>query len=266
MKKIVIVGNGPAGVSAAVYAARSGVDTTVVYWGDSALDKAAEIENYYGFVEPISGKELKDNGIAQAKRLGVNFVEDEVIGIGFEETLVVEGVKGKYEGGAVILATGSSRKSPKIKGIKEFEGKGVSYCAICDGFFYKDKEVVVLGNGEYANHEAEVLRQTASKVTVLENIKEVYGVKTVEGVILENDEKVQTSGVFVALGTAGSADFAMKIGAMTDNNKIIVNENMETNVPGLLAAGDCTGGMLQVAKAVYEGAKAGLTAAKFVKK
>lgn len=289
---ILIIGSGPAGISAALYAKRAGADVTVVSRGSGALAKAERIENYYGLAEPVSGAELEANGIAGAKRLGVKFVEGEVVGLAMNDDftgLVVQTAKEKFEAGAVILAAGSTRLAPKIPGLKEMEGKGVSYCAICDAFFYRGKVAAVLGEGEYALHEAEILLPHASKVMLFTNGKEPTvaipdsievhkekvsaveaatenGTERVSGVMTEDGTLTPVNGLFVALGTAGSVDLARKIGAAVDNNRIVTDVEMATNVPGLYAAGDCNGGLLQVVKAAYEGAVAGLAAAKYVRK
>lgn len=289
---ILIIGSGPAGISAALYAKRAGADVTVISRGSGALAKAERIENYYGLAEPVSGAELEANGIAGAKRLGVKFVEGEVVGLAMNDDftgLVVQTAKEKFEAGAVILAAGSTRLAPKIPGLKEMEGKGVSYCAICDAFFYRGKVAAVLGEGEYALHEAEILLPHASKVMLFTNGKEPTvaipdsievhkekvsaveaatenGTERVSGVMTEDGTFTPVNGLFVALGTAGSVDLARKIGAAVDNNRIVTDAEMATNVPGLYAAGDCNGGLLQVVKAAYEGAIAGLAAAKYVRK
>lgn len=289
---ILIIGSGPAGISAALYAKRAGADVTVISRGSGALAKAERIENYYGLAEPVSGAELEANGIAGAKRLGVKFVEGEVVGLAMNDDftgLVVQTAKEKFEAGAVILAAGSTRLAPKIPGLKEMEGKGVSYCAICDAFFYRGKVAAVLGEGEYALHEAEILLPHASKVMLFTNGKEPTvaipdsievhkekvsaveaatenGMERVSGVMTEDGTLTPVNGLFVALGTAGSVDLARKIGAAVDNNRIVTDTEMATNVPGLYAAGDCNGGLLQVVKAAYEGAVAGLAAAKYVRK
>lgn len=275
MADVVIVGSGPAGISAALYTARGGVRTTVISKGSGALGKTDKIQNYYGFPDVISGEELEQNGIEGAKKLGVRFVEGEAVSIGYEEKLVVETSEGKYPADFVVLATGTQRKAPKIPGLKEMEGRGVSYCAVCDAFFYQQKHVAVFGSGEYALHEVEVLMKTAASVTVftdgaplaadfpaeirieVRRIREILGAEKVEAVLLEDGSRVPADGVFVACGTAGGSDLARKIGAQTENGNIVTDEKMRTTVPGLYSAGDCNGGMLQIAKAVYEGAVAG---------
>ena len=137
-----------------------------------ALGKASEIENYYGFSQPISGKDLISEGMEGARRLGAEIISDEVLGISYSDKLTVITEGGEYEADSVVLATGTSRMAPKIKGLKEYEGHGISYCAVCDAFFYRGKDVAVLGNGNYALHEALELLPTSSSVTILTNGKE----------------------------------------------------------------------------------------------
>lgn len=284
MPNIVIIGSGPAGVSAALYAARAGVETTVLTKGPGALDRAELIQNYYGFAEPISGAELERRGIEGAKALGVQFVTTEAVGLTYMDKLTVETLAGDFPADAVILATGASRAAPHIPGLAGLEGHGVSYCATCDAFFYRGKDVAVLGSGEYALHEVQALLPVVKSVTLLTNgspltasfppevtvcpekVNAILGEERVSGVELSGGKTVALSGVFVALGVAGSTALARKLGAEVDGNRILVDKHMQTTLPGLYAAGDCTGGLLQVAKAVYEGALAGTEAAKALRK
>lgn len=288
MKEIIIIGSGPAGISASLYTARAGIKTTVISKGYGALEKAELIENYYGIGEPVSGKDLHERGTESAKALGVEFISDEIVGLSYFDKFVISGVDGEYYADSVILATGSERKAPKIKGLPEFEGRGVSFCAICDAFACRSKDTVVIGSGEYALHEATVLARTSSKVTVLTNgakltipkeaftkagfeiieteVDEICGESRVSKVKFTDGTSIPTAMVFVAVGTAGSTELARKAGAYIENGKISVDEKMSAGIPGLYAAGDCTGGLLQIAKAVYEGAKAGLSATAFLKK
>lgn len=286
MAKVVIIGSGPAGVSAALYTARAGIDTTVLTRGPGALARAEGIENYYGVPGPVSGAELERRGIEGAKAVGVQFVEAEAVGLTFTDKLTVETLSGDYPADAVILATGASRAAPPIPGLKDLEGHGVGYCATCDAFFYRGKDVAVLGSGEYALHEASALLPLAKSVTLLtggapltaefppeialctEKVEAILGEEAgkVTGVRLAGGKELPLDGVFVALGVAGSTALARKMGAEVDGNRIVVDEHMMTTVPGLFAAGDCTGGLLQVAKAVYEGAMAGNEAAKALRK
>ncbi len=285
---VLIIGAGPAGISAALYARRGGLEVTVVTKGieTGGLAKADKIENYYGFAEPISGKELLRRGAAGAKRLGVHIVEDELLGLSFNDTFdgfKAEAKKHIFEAPAVILAAGAARTTLPLPGIQEFEGRGVSYCAICDAFFFRGKTVAVIGSGEYALHEAEVLLPHAKKVLLLTNgekpavklpdtielhtekLAAVEGEGRVERIRLEDGRELPADGVFLAIGTAGSTELARKIGALLEGANIKTDDKQATNVPGLFAAGDCTGGLLQVSKAVYEGSVAGLAALRYVR-
>ena len=278
MENIIIVGAGPAGISAALYAARGNMDPLIINTGIGSLEKAEKIENYYGLERPLSGKELFERGLEQARALGVRILDAQVVGMGGFDTFEVKTTEGDFEARSVILATGSKRASAKIPGVKEFEGKGVSYCAVCDAFFYRGKDVAVLGNSDFALHEAEELSKenaidvNTMKIQAIEGDERVQGLRLKGDVSLQEAGEPQTSfapaeGVFVALGTAGSSEMARQIGAeLNEKGNIRVNEEMETTVPGLYAAGDCTGGLLQVAKAVHDGAQAGLSACQYVRK
>lgn len=295
MENIVIIGAGPAGISAALYAARGNMDPLVINNGIGALEKAEKIENYYGLEQPLSGKELYERGISQAEALGVRILDAEVLGISGFDTFTVKTTAGDFDTVSVILATGGKRSAPKIPGLKEFEGRGVSYCAVCDAFFYRGKEVAVVGNGEFALHEAEELRNVTQDVTIYTDGKEpefsrehpiavntmkiqaIEGDDKVSGLLMQSDTAAQDAeapensfypadGVFVALGTAGSTEIARQMGAeITDKGNIKTDEEMATTIPGLFAAGDCTGGLLQVSKAVYEGSMAAISAGKYVR-
>ena len=295
MENIVIIGAGPAGISAALYAARGNMNPLVINNGIGALEKAEKIENYYGLEQPLSGKELYERGIAQAKALGVRIQDAEVLGISGVDTFTVKTTAGDFDTVSVILATGGKRSAPKIPGLKEFEGRGVSYCAVCDAFFYRGKEVAVVGNGDFALHEAEELRNVTQDVTIYTDGKEpefsrehpiavntmkiqaIEGDDKVSGLLMQSDIAAQDAeapensfypadGVFVALGTAGSTEIARQMGAeISDRGNIKTDEEMATTIPGLFAAGDCTGGLLQVSKAVYEGSMAAISAGKYVR-
>lgn len=284
MYDVIIIGAGPAGISASIYAKRGNLNVLVIYNDKSSLEKAEKIDNYYGFENGIYGNKLYQDGINQAKNLGVDIKNEEVIKIEFEETgYSVTTLEGKYKSKTIILATGNKKNTPNIKGIKEFEGKGISYCAICDGFFYKDKDVAIIGSGNYAISETNDLINITKQITILTNggkapeiradnvkinekeIKEIRGENRAEEIEFTDNSRLKTEGIFIAEGIAGSLEFAKKLGIITKNNKIIVNEKMETNVPGIYACGDCTGGLLQISKAVYEGTVAGLQAIQYLK-
>ena len=291
MYDVIIIGNGPAGISASLYIRRAGFKVAVVSSGKSSLSKASKIENYYGFENGISGEELQKRGIKQAENLGVEIIEKQAVGLkyasttelAYEVTVANQGIDEKYETRVIVIATGANRKQPDIRGIKEFEGRGVSYCAVCDGAFYKGKDVAVVGSGEYAIEELEELLPMAKSVSLLTNgnkaienrnnieinekeIQEFRGDTKIKEVLFKDGTKKELDGVFIAEGVASSIDFAKKIGANVENNNIIVNEEMETTVKNVYACGDCTGGILQVSKAVYDGTKAGLAIIKRLRK
>ena len=285
MYDVIIIGAGPAGISASLYIKRANLNPLVLYNDKSSLEKTEKIDNYYGFEKGIDGKKLYEDGIKQAENLDIEIKNEEVIKIEFEEDgYSVTTANNKYNSKLVILATGNKKNTPNIKGIKEFEGKGISYCAICDGFFYKDKNVVVIGSGNYAISETNDLINISKEITILTNgnkapeiradnvkvnekeIREVRGNPRVEEIEFKDDTKLKIDGIFIAEGTAGSLEFAKKLGIITKNNKIIVNEKMETNVPGIYACGDCTEGLLQISKAVYQGTVAGLEVIKFLRR
>jgi len=283
MGKVIIIGGGPAGISAALYAKRANLDVSVFYMPNSSLNKAHMIENYYG-IEQISGQDLYEAGIKQAQRLNIEMIPEEVLSLEYTGRFNVVTGTNTYEADALILATGAYRATPPIKGLKEKEGKGVSYCAVCDGFFYRKKRVAVLGDASYAAHEAEYLSNLTPTLYILTNGKEIKDdklkqyelhtgkIKAIEGeakierIVFEDDSVLEIDGLFIAEGSAGSVDLARKIGTLIENNKIVVDENMRTNIPGLYACGDCTKGLLQVSKAVYEGAQAATDVIKFLRK
>lgn len=327
MTDIFIIGNGPAGVSAAIYALRAGLSVKITGKDAGALSKTDKIENYYGFPEPITGSELHDRGISQAKHLGADILKHEVFDIEYlfadssadpasaeyinHFRIITSG--GIFNSKALILAAGTSRRAPAINGLKDHEGRGVSYCAVCDAFFYRGQPVAVIGNGDYALSEALHLVPTSSEVFILTDgndftsekfsltaeaiesarmnnagaiklpdditvavaggalhfdsrrISEIKGEPVVSSVVFNDGSDLEAAGVFIALGTASASDLARKLGVTDSEGKLVVNEDLSTFVPGFFAAGDCTGGMLQVSKAVYDGARAGTSAVKFIR-
>ena len=305
---IIIIGAGPAGISASLYAKRANLNVLVLYSGESQLEKAHKIDNYYGFPDGIAGGDLYKSGIAQAMNLGVDVIEAEVTHIEMTEPppatrYSVRAGGTEYSAPAVILATGNKRLRPPIEGIAEFEGRGVSYCAVCDGFFYRKKNVVVIGSGTFAVEEAAHLAHIAGSVTILTD--GMSGEEVMSAVASSSDDVVRTKikidtrkiarilpdkenakvggvefadesasgggqieadGVFVALGSAGAVDFAKKLGLALNGDSIKADEKMATNAPGIFSCGNANGGLLQVCKAVYEGGAAGLSAADYVRR
>lgn len=278
----IVIGAGPAGISASLYLKRANKNVLVLYYGLAELEKAHQIDNYYGFPNGISGKDLYQNGIEQAKNLEIPVKNEEVLNIMMNENFHYNVVTKNetYEAKTVILATGNKRLKPNIPGIKEYEGKGVSYCAICDGFFYRKKKVAVLGNSDYAMEEAKELSNVTKDVYILTDGKElegdtefevidkeiqaISGEERVKSVLFADGTSLELDGVFVAEGIAGGANFAKKLGIYLDGDKIVTDENMATNIPGVYVCGNLAGGLLQVNKAVYEGAVAALSAVKYI--
>lgn len=280
MKQLVIIGQGPAGISAALYAVRGGADVTVIANGAGALARAGLIQNYYGFEDGISGRELIEAGVRQAEKLGVRMVRGELFGIEYgEEGFAVKTSAGTLDAGAAVIACGTQRNTPPIAGIDAFDGRGVSYCAVCDAFFFRGKKVGVVGSGAYAASEYEVLKGVIQDVTALTNgeapqfslpcdtrkIARLEGGDALERVVFADGSAEAFDGLFIACGTAGAFELSRKLGLETANGKIVTDERRATNVPGIFAAGDCTAGMQQIAKAVCDGMIAGTEALKYLK-
>lgn len=283
MYDVIIIGKGPAGISAALYAKRAGLSVIVIGKEIGALKDAKIVENYYGIT--ATGKEISEAGLQQAKELGIPIKTEEVLSIFYDNGFKIETNKENYSAKALLLATGVNRVKSAIKGLKEYEGKGISYCAICDGFLYKEQDIAVLGTGKYAIHEAQELSNIAKTITILTNGEELeskvkcknikinekqiegfYGDTIIRKVKFIDNTELPIKGIFIAEGIATSLDFARKLGAKIEQNRIIVNNKMETNIPGLYAAGDCIGGLLQISTAVAEGAIAGTEIIKFIRK
>lgn len=281
----IIIGGGPAGVSAALYTLRSNLSTLIVAGAAGSLEKAEKIDNYYGFPGGISGPQLLQRGLEQARALGAEVVEAQVLKLMPGAQQEVHTTEGLFTASAVLLATGTGRKKPSDLPVEEFEGRGVSYCAICDGFFHRGKPVAVLGGGEYAKSEALELTAFAGSVTVLtggappevdmgeltvrtdavKGLVEASPGGPLQAVEFEDGSRLELSGLFVAIGTASAGDLARAAGILTNTAGIEVDRDGRTNLPGFFAAGDCVGGLLQVAKAVGDGAHAGLAMAAYAR-
>lgn len=280
MFDVIIIGKGPAGLSASLYTVRAGLKTLVIGKDDSALVKADRIENYFGFSAPVSGKYLLEQGESQARRLGVKFNASEVIAIEKGEYFDIYTAEENYSCKAVLLATGQQIVKLKIDRLSEFEGNGVSYCTTCDGFFYRGLKVGVVGFKDYAIHEALELENLTKNITIYTNgheleitekykkptsafqinnkpIKGIDGKDAIERIVFEDGTTENIDGLFIAFESASSIDFARKLGVITSKNSIVVDEKQKTNLKGLYAAGDCTGGLKQVSTSVGQGALAG---------
>lgn len=281
--QVIIIGGGPAGVSAALYLARAAIKTLIIENGPGALSRAHKIDNYYGVA--ASGSELYTKGLEQAKALGITVINDEVLNVEYTDSFTVhlKNTAKILTAPVLLLATGTKNITLNLPELVEFEGKGVSYCAVCDGFFFRKKQVAVLGNSAYALHEAEYLKHLATSVTILTNgkddslavaagftvrkevIKAIVGENKLQNIHFAEGPALNIDGLFIAMGTADSTDIARKLGAQLDGRFIKIDTDCATNIPGLFAAGDCTGGLMQIAKAVHEGARAGLAALKFIR-
>ncbi|MFP4479095.1 MAG: NAD(P)/FAD-dependent oxidoreductase [Candidatus Izemoplasmatales bacterium] len=284
MHDVIVIGGGPAGASAAIYLQRSKLDVLMVMKDYGTLEKTGHIDNYWGFESTMDGKELSEKGVLQAKRLGVTVKMEEVLDIENDlmgdHKFTVKTDQGLYEGKTVLLATGQSKPNLRVKGFREFTGKGISFCAICDGFIYRNKKIGVVGNKKFMSEELETLSNFTDDITVFTNaneltvdvdkkvvtdkITEIKGDEVIKKVITEKGE-YDVDALFIAMGTPSANDFALRMGALIDKNNIVVDDRFMTNIPGLFAAGDCIGGLLQIAKAVSDGAHAAISLNKYVR-
>ncbi|HPY08671.1 MAG: thioredoxin-disulfide reductase [Patescibacteria group bacterium] len=273
MYDTIIIGSGPAGMTAAIYAVRREMKTLLIgkeIGGQMIL--ANEIENYPGF-QSIKSFELIQKIKEQAVNFGTELVNEEVIKIEKQNNIfTVHTNKQAYQGKTVIITMGLSPRQLAVPGEKEFNGRGVSYCANCDGPFYKNKTVAVIGNGNSALDAAEVMSKIAQKVFLInrgqdfkafdtlvnevkkrENIEIVYDADTKEIVgegkvekliyshLLTNEEReIKTDGVFIEIGRIATTDLVADFVERDEQKQIIVNDVMETKTPGLFAAGDVT--------------------------
>jgi thioredoxin reductase (NADPH) len=294
---VIIIGGGPAGLSAAQYSSRSNLSTIVLDKSPTAgaLAFTDRIENYPGLPSPVSGRELLDIFRSQAERFGAKYMEEQVIGVMLEEEIKeVNTMENTYRGKTVIVATGAMGRKPSIPGEKEFIGKGVSYCAICDAAFYKGMTVCVVGNSEEAVKEAGVLTRFAGKVYLISPTQELYvgykelqsdklsvmrghKVKSIEGdevvkaVRLQSNEsgeerEMTVDGVFIYLyGSSPIVDFLNFTVDLSDEKCILSDKMMETSVPGVFTAGDVTCvEVRQVVVAAAYGCIAALSAEKYI--
>lgn len=282
MIDLIIVGGGPAGLSAALYVLKAGFSVKIFAKDNGALDKAEKINNYLGFND-INGRELLDICKRHAVGLGAEINTDEVTGITWNDSFDITTPSYREQGKAVLIAAGMQRKKPSFKGFDKYEGNGVSFCAVCDAFFYRGKNVAVIGSGEFALKEIQELNAAKNiflltngeelsaafpeNITIYGNtINELFGNERIEGIRFSDGKEILIDGLFMALGTADASAFAKELGLIMQNGKIAVDENMKTSLNGVFAAGDCTGGVMQVSTAVGDGAKAGLSAVKYLRK
>lgn len=300
MYDVIIIGGGPAGLTAAIYTGRAKLKTLVLeaaMLGGNA-GQTDLIDNYPGFPFGISGSDLMDNFLKQAERFGTEVKIEEVIGI--DESLGGKRVittGGEYLARAVIITVGARRRELEVEGEKEYLGRGVSYCATCDGAFFQDYPVAVVGGGDSAVKEALYLADIASRVYLIHRregfranqtavdkmlanerieLKLNKVVKRIEGEgMMQNltlldvktgkEESLQVEGLFVSIGLVAAADFIEGL-LETEDGYIVTNKNMATSVPGIFAAGDIrVKTARQVATAVGDGALAGIAVTEYLK-
>ena len=295
---VVIVGAGPAGIQAAIHAARRKTRTLLLGRIENSALYSAHVENYACVDGVKGGRELLETGLAQAVRFGAEHLREDLLKISQQEDGGLFAVETESGGRllcrALILAMGTAKTKLGVPGESEFSGRGVSYCVDCDANFFRGATVLVVGSHSAAADGAltlldyaakvylaatelkvsdELLRRlTESKVELLtgRKVKEICGNEAgVQEVVLDNDEVVKTDGVFIELGAKGALQLAAQIGVQMDMELfkyIDVNRKQETNIPGVYAAGDITGPPYQMAKAVGEGCVAGMEAAQFARK
>ncbi len=298
MHDLIIVGGGPAGISAAIYALRAGIDTLILerdFYGGK-MNYTSEIANYPGFVN-IKGVELAENMFECAKNLGVNFEYSDIISSNLSDSvkMLVSSNGKEYLCKSVIIATGLKTRSLKCKGEEKFKGRGVSYCATCDGFFFKDQKVIVVGGGNTALEDTIYLSGICKEVILAvrkkyfkgekilsdslknhDNIKvmfetavdEILGDKKVEKVVLNKNnkkEEIFTDAVFIAIGQEPENSAFSEV-TSNDLGYFSSDESCITNIEGVYVAGDCREKTLrQIVTAVSDGAIAATAAVKFIK-
>ncbi|WP_326908793.1 thioredoxin-disulfide reductase [Sedimentibacter sp. MB31-C6] len=302
---VIIIGAGPAGLSAGIYAGRARLSTLIIEkekdGGQIVL--TSEVENYPGCLEGESGPTLVDRMAEQAKHFGAEKVYDEIIEVNLEgKEKVLKGKKGEYLGKTVIVATGATSRPIGCPGEKTFTGKGVSYCATCDGAFFEDFEVYVVGGGDTAVEEALYLTKFARKVSIIHRrnelraaksiqdkakanpkidfiwdsvVKEIKGDGIVDTMIIENvktgeltevkaDEDDGTFGIFVFIGYVPKTKIFEDMLEL-QKGYIVTDENMNTNIEGVYAAGDIrVKSLRQVVTAAADGAIAAVQAEKYL--
>ncbi|MFO7772394.1 MAG: FAD-dependent oxidoreductase [Dehalococcoidia bacterium] len=297
--EVIIIGGGPAGLMAGLYASRAGLKSLLVERGifGGQIINATLVENYRGFTDGISGAELASLMHRQAIKYGLEVVTAEVIGITDGQTYGVSTTEGDYEGIAIIVGAGSEYRKLGVAGEERLSGHGVSYCATCDGFLFRDRDVAVVGGGDTAITDALELSRHANKVYVIHRrdqlragqvlqqrafaepklefiwstvVEEVAGDKVLEELKLRNVKTGQHSllkvaGAFVAVGLMPNSRSFFKIVDLDDFGYIIADETMATSAPGIFTAGDIRrNSPRQVSAAVGDGATAAMSASKYI--
>ncbi|WP_099222664.1 thioredoxin-disulfide reductase [Listeria costaricensis] len=297
---VIIIGAGPAGMTAALYTSRADLDTLMIERGvpGGQMVNTAEVENYPGF-DSILGPDLSDKMLSGAKQFGAEYAYGDIKGIedGKEFKTVHAGSK-SYKARAIILATGAEHKKLGAPGEEELSGRGVSYCAVCDGAFFKNRELIVVGGGDSAVEEGTYLTRYASKVTIVHRrdklraqqilqdrafknekvdfiwdagVEEIVGDgNKVTGVRLVNrktgeKQEVAADGVFIYVGLVPLTGAFRDLGITNEEGYIITDEEMRTSIPGIFAAGDArVKSLRQIVTATGDGGLAGQNAQKYV--
>lgn len=293
MYDLVIIGGGPAGLSAGLYAARANMKTVVIERGlyGGQMQNTLDIENYPGFGK-IRGSELSEHMYNQALEVGLEWKMGEVTGVKLEgQPKIIEMGNEEIRAQAVIIASGAQPRYLGVPGEKELAGRGVSYCATCDGAFYRDQDVVVVGGGDSAVEEGIFLTRYASSVTIVHRrdklkaqailqerafknskikfifdsvTEEIQGDSKVEGVLIRNAKDNSTSvieatGVFIYIGLVPNTKFLQDTGILDEQGYVVAGLNMSTNIPGVFVAGDVRNTPLrQIVSAAGDGAIAAM--------
>jgi thioredoxin reductase (NADPH) len=297
---VIIIGSGPAGLSAGIYTSRARLKTLLIEKGaiGGTIIQAGLVENYPGFDDGVSGVDLTMAMHRQAMKFGLENFAAEVNGLEIDgENKVVKTSEGDFASRAVIITGGAERQKLGVPGEAEYNGKGVSYCATCDGPFFRDKVVAVVGGGNAAITEALELTRFASRVFVIHRRNELRATKIVQekafaekkiefiwdtvvvDILGENfvnkikmrnvktgqESVINVDGVFVSVGSQPDTAYLKDVLALDDAGAIVVNDKMETNIPGVYAAGDIRSGSIQqVIGAAGDGAIAAINASKYI--
>lgn len=280
MYDTIVIGKGPAGISCAVYLKRFNLNPLVIGKDNGALEDASYIDNYYGDIH-IRGNELAKKGIEQAESLGIEVKTLEVVYVEYDGVYHVVTNNGTFDAKTLFLAMGKKKSQLSIRNKSKFDGRGVSYCAICDGFFFRKKKIGLVGDGAFMENEYNVLKNFSEDITIFTDggkLSKDFNAKVVEGKIVDllgddkitqvetTDGKYDVDGLFIALGTQSGLSLAYHLGLEMDEKGYIKVNNYKTNLPGIFAGGDVIGGLLQVSKAVSDGSQAALEIKQFLNK
>ncbi len=272
MYDVIIIGRGPAGLAATIYLCRADKKVLIIGKENAIWKESVKVNNYFALGD-TNGKKLMEDGEKQARKFGAEVINALVTKVEMKKTGFVVLADKEYKSKNLLIATGRAVKKPEIINEKDYVGKGVSYCVACDGFFFKNKKVIVVGNTNFALQEAEDLLDYTKDITIITNgkkpefktskfkvdeckINKIIGEKVIKFIDTSKGE-IEVSGVFIASGDAGAGDLARMLGVVMDENgKIKVDANNKTSMEYVWAAGDCTPGLAQISVAVGEGATA----------